>query len=166
MAEQRGDEADAERRLIESQLEGRWELEETPPGWVVDAARSDGLAAGREGDGASAIYDGTDYEYKVVPAARGGSFHVFLRPHDEHVRAPYSAECPHCEHRIAKGEDESVLYCDDCGWSPGDFVNGDVGVCPHCEQHISRDEDETFLQCPDCGWTIGLPVLRHLLWRR
>lgn len=165
MAEQRGGEPDAEERLIESHLEDRWELEGTPPEWVAEAARSDDIAARRDADAAPEVYDDTDYEYKVVPAAREESFHVFLRPHDEHVRPPYSDECPHCEQRIVKG-DESILYCDDCGWSPSDFMNGDVGVCPHCDQHISRAGDETFLQCPDCGWTIGLPGLRHLLWRR
>lgn len=74
-----------EKKLIEAVEKEGWDLYESPPDWIIDAAESDGIPRATAGfDAAKQTYHGDNYVYLAVSSVHGNSVYVFSQKKSEY----------------------------------------------------------------------------------
>ena len=112
-----GQRQEHEEELINAVEEDGWKFYPDPPGWVISAAKSDGMDKGAGLDSQKRIYHGDNYVYLAVSSVHGLHTHVLSQKKSEYYApTPEEGFCPNCQEYVRRYDEDDYLTCHRCGW--------------------------------------------------
>lgn len=109
-----------EQELIQRIADSDWHYADDPPGWVVDAAKSDDVDAGVGFKAPEKHYYGDYHVYKARSSVHGSRVHVFYQVRRKHLPTDNdSGACGNCGKYVERQSDDRFLRCARCGWVIG-----------------------------------------------
>jgi hypothetical protein len=106
-------------RQIEQNTGDGWEYLTDPPGWVVDAAKNQGLHK-QAGFGVYDTFHGDTYVYKAEATAHNVGVNVYRKlKFDYFDTTRNEGTCPNCQAYVRRQDGDRFLTCHRCGWTVG-----------------------------------------------